>query len=148
MANTDSLETFTQAVFDLLTGHASDLGVQDVFFGDQAKIPSVPSVCVDPLNKRRELQGVPRMTLNTMQVHVIIYHARVADVQVTSRESLQVAEGVEALLHSDAQLGGLCFHSMCSAVEAGYSTRSGTLYRSTRITFEGESKTSLPYSAI
>jgi len=124
VANTDSLLTFSLAVRDKIEDNLAALGIVDVYFGDQNKIPRVPAACVEPVDKTRELAGVPRRTDNELQVYIL-----------------------ETLLHADAQFGGLVIHSLVTSIESGYSHRTGTLYRSSRLTFVGTTKTNLPYSA-
>lgn len=147
MNPTDSIVVFCDAILDLLVAHKDELGIQDVYWGDQVKIPRVPSVCVEPTIKSRDLQGVPRRTLNTFEAYVIIYHARLQDVQITARESALFAEAVETVFHLDAQFSGLFIHTLCTSIEPGFATRAGTNYRASRLTCTGISKLSLPQSA-
>jgi phage gp29-like protein len=148
MTNTDSLKTFAKAVQSKIEDNKGALEIQDVYFGDQNKIPRVPAACVEPVDKTRELDGAPRRTKNDIQVYVFVYHARIGDVQDTLEEALDRSEAVEALLHADSTLGGLVIHSLVTALEQGLLRRSGTFYRGTRLTFTGLTKTNLPYSAI
>lgn len=145
MPNTDSLLTFSLAVRNLLSTNAVALGLKGVFFGDRNKIPFVPAACVEPVDKRRELAGAPRRTENTFQVYVLIYHALVDDTERTLTESLTRAEAVETLLHADPQLGGLVIHGLVRSLESGVAYKQ-SLFRATRLTFEGLTKTNLPLS--
>lgn len=147
MVHIDSLATFAQNVKDLIDANALALGIKAVYYGDQNKIPVVPAVCVEPTMKSRQLAGAPRMAENRLEVYVLIYHARLQDVQVTRKECDEFAEDVERVLHADAQLSGTVIHSMVEALESGYAKRSGTEFRSSRLTFAALTKTLLPYSA-
>jgi len=145
--NTDSLLVFSQAVRDRIQDNLLALDIMDVYFGDQGKIPRVPAACVEPVDKTRVLDGAPRRTLNEIQVYILIYHALVDDVQVTLEQSIQRAEAVETLLHSDPQFGGLVIHCLVQSIESGYAERGkGSLYRTSRLTFVGTTKTNLPLS--
>lgn len=150
---TDSVDTVTQYVIDkikalcvansLVTSTGVAVGVDDVYYGDQEKFPRSPSVCVDPGNRQRTLQGVSYRTDNAFTVYILVYHARIQDNQVTRKEAQQISEQIETALHLDPQLGGNVIHSFCSLNESGYVYRQGTMYRTNRITFEPYSKTRL-----
>lgn len=148
---TDSVDVITQYVIDKLRANASLLktstniavDAQDIYYGDQEKFPRTPSVCVDPGNRQRTLQGVSFRTDNAFTIYILVYHARIQDNQITRKEAQQISEAIETLLHQDPQLGGNVVHSFCSLNESGYVYRTGTMYRTNRITFEPYSKTRL-----
>lgn len=121
----------------------------DVYYGDQDRIPRTPSVCVEPGNKDRALAGAPNMTQNEFTVYILIYHNRAQDIQLTRRETDQLAYDIELYIHQDLQLknGGSTpnvIHGFVTANESGYATKNGTLYRAARLTYHGMNKTSLP----
>lgn len=148
---TDSLDAATQYVIDKLKANASVLvtstgvtvGAEDIYYGDQDKMPRTPSICVDPNVRRRDLQGVSFRTDNNFVIHILVYHSKLQDNQLTRKEAQQISEAIETLLHQDPQLGGLVIHSFCSLNESGYVYRNNTMYRTNRITFEPYSKTRL-----
>jgi len=148
---TDSVDVVAQYVIDKLKANASLLkatsGVTtdaaDIYYGDQEKFPRTPSICVDPGNRRRDLQGVSYRTDNNFVLYIYVYHARVQDNQLTRKEAQQISEAIETLLHQDPQLGGNVIHSFCSLNESGYVYRQNTMYRTNRVTFEPYSKTRL-----
>lgn len=148
---TDSVDVITQYVIDRLRTNAALLKTttnvvvdpQDIYYGDQEKFPRTPSVCVDPGNRQRTLQGVSFRTDNNFTIYILVYHAKIQDNQVTRKESQQISEAIETLLHNDPQLGGNVIHSFCSLNESGYVYRTNTMYRTNRITFEPYSKTRL-----
>lgn len=122
---------------------ATQLGFEDVFFGDQEMIPRTPAVAVDPSDMQRDLAGVATggMTLNTMTVYVYIYHGPLQSPQITRRECDQLAEAVMEQLHKDLQLGGLVIHGYCTSLESGAASRGSVMLRTHRITWQGISKT-------
>jgi len=122
------------------------IGLADVYYGDQTKIPRVPAACVEPIVKRREHQGVPRQTLVDFQVGILVYLAEANSVQTTREDVDRVAEAIETELHKDSQMGGLVIDSLVSTLESGYAFRGNTLYRTSRIVFTGRSKVGLPLS--
>lgn len=148
---TDSLDAVTQYVVDKLRANAAVLksssnvvvDAADIYFGDQDKMPRTPSICVDPGNRRRDLQGVSFRTDNNFTIYILVYHSKVQDNELTRKEAQQISEAVETLLHLDPQLGGLVIHSYCSLNESGYVYRQNTMYRTNRVTFEPYSKTRL-----
>jgi hypothetical protein len=143
---TGSLVDVTDYIYDLLTANKTGLGVQDVWYGDQKKLPKTPALCVEPGTKERQLVGAPRQAQVILKVYVIAYSTSVRDEQVNRLEADEIAEGVENLLHSDAQMGGLVVHSMVTAFESGYVVRGAGLVRACRVTFSMLSKTLLPYT--
>lgn len=147
MPLTDNVDVFTTYVVNLLKLHQTSLGLKFVFYGDQRKIPAVPVVCVVPSPKSRQYHGAPRRTQNRLEVMVLIYHALLADTQVTEQQCIQFAEAVEDILHADAQCNNLMVGSLVELMEPGYTTRAGSLYRATRLTFAGTSLSNLPQSA-
>ena len=150
---TDSVDAVTSYVIakiqaaataqTLKTSSGVTLAPEDVYYGDQEKFPRTPSVCVDPGNRQRDLQGVSYRTDNKFALYILVYHAKIQDNQLTRQEVQQLSEQIETLLHLDPQLGGLVIHSYCTLNESGYVYRQATLYRTNRITFEPYSKTRL-----
>jgi hypothetical protein len=117
------------------------LGLQDVWYGDQEMVPRTPAVAVEPGSKARVIAGTSRSTENRLTVYLMVYVAKIQDVQATRKTTDQIAEAIEVHLHNDPTLGGLVIFSMVSSVESGYAIRGGTLMRSARMTWEGLSKT-------
>lgn len=144
LQQTDSLVTYTQYLYDMINTNLEPLGVAAIFYGDQAKIPVTPTVCVDTDTKVRVINGTSRRTENTLTAFVIIYHSKVQDNQVTRKEADQLAEAIETLIHGDSRLGGLVIHSLVTTIQSGYAMRSNTQYRSSRLTVQGISQSLLP----
>ena len=148
---TDSVDVVAQYVIDRLKANADLLrstsnvivDAADIYYGDQDKFPRTPSICVDPGNRRRDLQGVSFRTDNNFTIYILVYHSKLQDNQETRAEVQQISEAVETLLHQDPQLGGYVIHSYCTLNESGYVFRQNTMYRTCRITFEAYSKTML-----
>lgn len=132
-------------VHDLLEENKVSLGLQDIYYGDQDKIPRQPA-CVEAGSKGQELNGAPRRTAVTMEVFVIVYHEKVADNEENQRKAELLAEAVEDLLHQDSALDGLVIHSMVTSNEPGYVVRGGAQVKASRLTFQCTSQTMLPFS--
>jgi hypothetical protein len=140
----DSLVEVTQHMVNLLE-EATQLGFEDVFYGDQEMIPRTPAIAVEPIGMTREASGIRTGggTLNTFTIHSYVYHCPIQSPQVTRRESDQLAEEVQRIYHADVTLGGLVVHGYCTNSESGVAVRGGEMLRVHRITWMGISKTGL-----
>jgi hypothetical protein len=141
---TDSLEVFTGAVFDLVVANKVALGVVDVFYSDQWRVPRTPSICVQASRKNREVVGAPRRIRNTFETFILIYHSKVTEIQESARDVDVMADDLEALVHADLTFGGLVTTSMVVLNESGYRPKPDTLFRGVRLTVQGQSTTYLP----
>jgi hypothetical protein len=148
---TDSLYIYTKKIQTIITDVQEDLGIVDIFYGDQQQIPRTPTVCIESDKKTRELQGAPRRVLNQLRCFVIVYSSRVDDTaQLNSEIADQLTEAIESEIHKYPTLDGLVFHSLVGEVESGFQSRlmAGKLtrFRASRLTVTGQSKTMLPMS--
>jgi hypothetical protein len=148
MVLTDRMVDTAKYVQHKLDDAKAQLGLEAVYYGDQDKIPVTPAVCVEPGTKRRTLDGVPRATLVTMDVILLVYLQKIGPMQIAREEADVVAEDVEAFLHGDPQLNGLAIHSLATSVEYGYAARDSSIMRTARITFEATSKVHLPLGGV
>jgi ribosomal protein L17 len=147
MPLTDQLTDVAQFLFDLFTTNKAALGIQDVWWGDQSKLPRTPALCVEPATKTRVLNGAPRRTSLTLNVSLLLFTSKIQDVQNNRKAVDELAESCEALVHLNPQMDGLVVHSLVDTFESGYATRSGTLYRATRLNVAATSQAMLPFSA-
>jgi hypothetical protein len=131
---------------DLLETNKVALGVRDVFYGDQVRIPYSPAICVETGRKERALNGAPRRTEITLNVHLLVYHAPIEDGQVTRLQNDLLDEAIETLIHleDNRTLGGLVVHGMVVAIEPGYQIKAGSTYRASRIDYQATSQVQLP----
>jgi len=122
---------------------ATQLGFEDIFYGDQELIPHTPAAAVEPGSMQRQIGGIMPggQTLNTFQVYVFVYHCPIQSPQVTRKECDQLAEQVQRIFHTDVTLGGLVTHGFCTNSESGVTVRGGAMLRTHRITWSGISKT-------
>lgn len=144
MPTADRLSTVASAVKALLDADTT-LGLREVYYGDQEKIPATPSVCVEPSLLSRELAGIggKGQTQNQFVVYVICYLAKIQDEQITRLASDQLAEAIMDVLHSSITMSGTVVHGFVTAVEYGYTRRTGALSRVARLTWTGMSKTAI-----
>jgi hypothetical protein len=128
----------------MLSTNAVALNLEDVFYGDQQRIPRTPAACVESGEKRRALKGAPRMTLVDITTYVIVYHYKLKSVQEIREDNDLLAEAIETLVHSDCKLGGYVIDSMVTSVESGYQMKGNSLFRASRLTIEARSQVLLP----
>src|SRR5882762_6254855 len=141
---TDSLETFVATVQALIAAAQTDLGIQDVWYGEQRKIPRMPAVEIIPGEKTRNDAGAPRRVENLFEIFVMIQAGQVQDAQLNLHLAGQLAESVEAVIHADPTLGGVCINCMVVRTEFGTTMRSTTELRAARLTVQAKSRTLLP----
>lgn len=147
MANlTDRLDVLCEDVFSRLTASKVAIGLEDVWMGDQERVPRTPSAAVEPGPKSRDYNGAPRRFLVTMDVYVMVYLEKVQAASTNVRASMKLTETVEEVLHANAQLGGLVIASYVYQNEPGFAERDKTMFRASRITFRCTSQAQLPMS--
>jgi hypothetical protein len=142
-------------IFDLMDYGPNKLALLgpegSLFYSDQDKLPTTPTCCVEAGPTTRPLMTVtPSGTVeNTHECYILLYHGVVQSLETTKLESEQIAERIVKFLDSNTQLldaFGLdpkVIHGWCVGIDPGYSVKSGTLVRATRITWNGKSKTRL-----
>lgn len=141
----DRNDVYCATVTELLVAHRIKLGLTDVWVGDQERLPRTPCVAVEPGPKTRSLNAVPRRYEVIFEAYVLVYMERIQDTQKNVRQSLELAEAIEAVLHEDETLGGLVITSYVSDSTPGYVIRGGTLLSVVRLTFRAMSQRRLPY---
>jgi hypothetical protein len=148
MALTDLMSVVTSALIEILEAEKAAYGIRQVFDGDVSIVPETPSVAVIPGQKNRELYGAGLMTKVDLSVALMIYHNRLQETQKTQREVIELSEGIEELFHrhGNQTLGSLVIFGMFTMVEPGYADRQGTVLRTTRMTWEAQSRHGLPTS--
>jgi len=119
-----------------------DLGLQDVWYGDQELVPRMPAVTVEPTGVQSTLAGLPFMLENQLNVVVTVYFGAIQDIQKTQRDSISYAQDVVAALHADKTMGGNIIHGYCTQVEHGVALKTGAMIYASRITWTGLTKTS------
>jgi len=141
---TDSLETFTATIQNLITAKQTDLAVADIWYGEQTKIPRTPAVEVIPGGKVRNPAGAPRRVKNAFECFVLVQAGQVQDAQLNLHLAGQLAESIETILHTDPTLGGIVINCLVVRTDFGVSLRSKTEFRAARLTVQAESLTLLP----
>jgi hypothetical protein len=119
------------------------LGVRDVFYGDQIKVPRTPAIAVESGITTRVPYEASLRTQNRFPVYILCYYGKIQDIQANRLQSDQLAEAVDVALTTDPRLGGLIVFGYIAAIDPGIAVRSGAMLRATRITFDCMNVTSL-----
>lgn len=139
MAETDSSVAVTEKVHGLLSFRKAELGIAEVYYGDQTLIPVFPAVVLESYPKDRTIRVTHKFDL-TIRVGITIYHDKVQSTTVTKKEAEELAEAVEAVLQEDMTMGGLVLFGFVTRVEPGVAIRQREMIRASRLTWEGRSK--------
>lgn len=153
MAHTHKLETVAQRIKSLIVANQVPLLIDDIWYGDQEMLPAGRTVCVEPVNVTRPMKGVPDMVQNDFSVVVLVYVERIGEVQALRSECNLLAEAIEDLLHTRLDLSDaagtpgsdIVIHGWVTENLSGYTPKQGRLVRSSRLSWQGFSKTSLRF---
>ena len=142
-SNIDRFTPVTQAIFDLMASRKIQLGLEDVWYGDQTLTPRTPCLTVESGPFSRTLAGVSLKgtTDNVIRVELIIYISKIGDTQVNLKDSEVMAEAVMDVLHEDVSIGSLVLHGYVTAIEPGRIRKGNSMMRATRISWQGITKT-------
>ena len=141
-----------ERIIDILNDGGIDVLGEDatVLYGDQNRVPTTPTICVEPGETNRTLAGVPKRTENQLVAYIIIYYAKVDTNQQTKRDTDKYAEGIVRYLDDNLTLelngdGGIVIHGHVTNINPGYTFRNqgSTLMNTVRLTWVGKTKTIL-----
>lgn len=145
----DSIPAQVNFLKDKIVAAQANLGISDVFYGDQERIPRTPAVCIEPGEKTRDLNGAPRRVMTEVTTYILIYHNPVTSTETIREQDDNLAEAVEALIHADPQFrdadgNAQVIDSLVSRIESGYQQKRGALYRASRLTVDARVQAQLP----
>lgn len=145
MQEQTKLSVATQAVLDIAEAGAPGLGILDVWYGEQLRIPRTPALAVESSFVEWKLDGVGAQgrTRNTFTIFVIGYISKLQDNQITRKAVDEMMEDVAALYTADTTWGGAVIYGLPVSYEPGYTTRQGESFRVGRLTLEGMTKTNV-----
>lgn len=141
-----------RAIKDFLDAEKANLGVSQVFYGDQRRIPVVPAVCVEPALTERPITSTSYQTTNTFTIGIVVYHTSSEGIEVIQEQCDQVsedvadavnAEGISSAFAGGTQFGGKIISGHVVRLEFGYRTLNDQLMRANRLVWEGITKTPL-----
>lgn len=140
MANpTYHAQDVVQGVFNVLTTAKTTLGLQDIWYGDQANIPRTPAVCVEPSITRRKIHSAANLprTENEFNVLVMVYVSLLSDSGTIEKTKDLLLDQVCDTLNTDYTLGGLVLWGLTSECDPGYNLKGGKLFRVGKIVYSG-----------
>lgn len=143
MANAKHGSAVALALKTYIESRQEDLEIVDVFYGDQVMIPNSPTVCVEPSLTEREINTTGCSTLNTLTCSVLVYDARLGDVQAIQEGLDTLTETLADELNQLGTLDDLIIYGFASRVEYGYLVKANRLLRADRITWTATTKTEL-----
>jgi hypothetical protein len=143
-----------ERIYDLLDDNKVTLLTADgtLLYGDQNRVPTTPTACVESGQTTRVLAGVGGngRTENVLQCFIILYYAKVDSNQQTKRDAEKCAEAIAYYLDQNVTLerggdGGIVIHGFVSEINPGYSYRNEgkTLMHAVRLVWTGKSKSIL-----
>lgn len=145
---TDKNSLVTQALVDLLKTKWEYIGCQTrdaIYYGDQARYPSFPSLAVEAAPQDRQLNQTGLQQRIGFTMFIMVYHGLLKGAEERKKDTDEIAERVVETLHDDRQLDGLVIHGHVTGVEPGFINRGGLLMVH-RITWEGISNHVIPRS--
>ncbi len=135
-----NLSVIVQYIVDKFEANKNALGVKNVYYGDQNRIPHIPSITVEGGDKDREYTQTGLQTTVSLPVYIYVYHSGIRDLQITKKANDELSEAVEALLHQDVNLGGLVINGLVVNIEPGYANRGKEIFVVHRLTWQGIAK--------
>jgi len=139
-------------IYDILVANKVALYGADamLFYGDQDRIPVSPTICVEAGTVERPIAGAmgPQGRVeNAFTTYILIYYARVQDVETTKREMEAIAEATATYLDNNPRLtltgDDKLIHGYCRTIDHGYARKNGTLMFGSRLTHTGKTKMQL-----
>ena len=130
----------TSRIHDLLTERSPELGLSKVYYGRQDLMPEFPSACVESFPKSRAWNGAGRRMEVTLRTGILVYVSKIQSSTITKKESEQLAEAIEVILHEDFTLGDRVIHGMVTRMDYGVSRVEDVMIRSVRIQWEASSR--------
>jgi len=137
---TDNITQVTQAVVDLLEADQS-LGLRQVWYGDQDRIPFTPCAAVESGGIESTIGASSYWTSHEVTVFVMVYFAKITSQSELKKECDQYAEQVRDTIHKNKSLNGLVIHGNITTMEPGVARRGGAKLRATRLTIRYITKT-------
>lgn len=135
----------------LIEANAVALGIRKVYYGDQAYIPEVPAVCVEPAAITRTMVGVPLRTDNEFNCSILVYCANIEGVEDAQHAADDVAENLVDVINGDGvpaqhggtNFGGLVIYGFVQSSEYGYIVKDNKLMRANRMMVYAMNRTNL-----
>ena len=129
----------TQAIVDLLTTNHVPQDIRYMYYGDQARIPEVPSAAAMSGPRNREFNQTGLQYEMVIVTYVMVYHGLIGDLQTLTKSTEELIESLEATLNGARKLpdstgAAQIIHGMVSNVEPGFAERGKALFVVHRMT--------------
>jgi len=124
----------------MLTERTEELGLAKVYYGQQRLMPDFPSVCVESLPKVRAWTGAGHRFEVKLRVGLLVYCTKIQSSIITKKQSEEIAEAIEDVLHEDFTLDNLVLHGMVTRIDYGVSRVEDVMIRSVRMQWEAMSR--------
>lgn len=144
--HTDRCTVLALAIKAKIEENKKTLGFDQIFFGEQIKIPAGKVVVVDCGTKERSLEGVAGpggRTRNRMLVTITVYNSVSGSEEEQRIAVNELSEEIEHLLHQDTSVGGIIIHGYVERWEPGLIFRPNSMFRAVQMDFYGQTKTNL-----
>jgi hypothetical protein len=112
----------------------------EVYYGPQNLIPTLPAIVVDPQPKTRDYATTHQFQI-VFNVHIMLMWGHVENTAQENRmETDAKAELIEDILHSDKKFGGLLYTSLVTRIDPRVTVRTSSKIKASRIQWQGESR--------
>lgn len=135
---TKSTQVIVRYQVDLLRAHQAELGLKEVYYGDQEKIPDFPSVGVEGFPKQRRIIGTHQFEV-TLRTGIYLYHGALQASYTTKEEADLLVEAIEDTLHADYTLDGLVVFGYVTRTAPGFAMKD-VMVRTVRLEWESTSR--------
>lgn len=141
---TAKMSIIASEIYNRLTVAQSTLGIKAVYLGDQQKIATTPAVAVEASTKVGSLKSAARVVEYEIRIFVIVYSSLISSNQTNQGVADKFIEQIEDFLNADSNMGGLIIHGFVESIESGYSTKTNSIARASRMTYFAQTQNRLP----
>lgn len=132
-------DDLVRTIKTILESNMDALGLRGVYYGDQDKIPHYPAVSVQSGGKDREQRSLHEWGL-VLKATIFVHHGKVQSSEITLEEMDGLVEEIENVIHGNLTLNGTVIFGFVTSVEPGVFLRDEVMVRSTRMSYEAQSK--------
>lgn len=143
MALTKSSTAVAEALVNLFKDNFVAAGLNspdDVYYGDEVKIPRYPSIAVQPSVQTRKFTSTGMKVDIDFTTFILVYHSSLSSPSELKREADERTEAIIDLLDQNRNLGGIVINGLVSSSEPGAVDTGGSLVRASRLTHSALSK--------
>ncbi len=119
-----------QHIVDKLNADHEPGDLQEVFYGDQPRIPNTPAAAVmaGQLERSMELSGAGSWYTLTFTSYIMLYHGLLADLQTLTKATDQLSSTLQATLNGDRKMvddsgDAQAIHSFVQQSDPGFADR-------------------------